>query len=272
MICRGRNDSIEQARARSAAYAFLANALRYPDAEMMVSLMNFQCGSAGFGIFESSYPGLIEHLQAVTDELQRASGGLESLARALREVYLELFGHAVRGECPPYEMEYGKSEIIQQASELADIQGFYAAFGLAMVDRAHERTDHAAAECEFMSALASKLAYALEHHNCEAEKILADAQRSFLTDHLGRWLPAFARRLENADPDGFYGKIGAFIQKFIPAECEGMDASCGPVFLELRPIDPDRDMTIQCGIEECCPGGTSDFVQIRTEHGRSKPS
>lgn len=48
---------------------------------------------------------------------------------AFEQDYGRLLGHTVRSECPPYELEYRGSEVFQQSQTLADIMGFYRAFG-----------------------------------------------------------------------------------------------------------------------------------------------
>lgn len=186
----------------------------------------------------------------------------------LQSAHRRLFGHVVRGKCPPYELEYGRREILQQASELADLAGFYAAFGMQLNDDAHERPDHVCAECEFMSVLAAKEAHALEKKDDEARTVIVDAGRSFLADHLGLWLPAMARRLRDADPDGFYGAMGRLAGSLIELECRLKEVPCGPQLLELRTVDPNSDGTIQCGSEESCPGGENEsLIQIGIDRG-----
>ena len=62
--------------------------------------------------------------------------------------------------CSPYEGSYGAAPLLAgKGAALADIAGFYAAFG--MTPGAAEVEDHIAAELEFMSVLALKEAAAL---------------------------------------------------------------------------------------------------------------
>lgn len=147
---------------------------------------------------------------------------------------------------------------------LADVAGFYSAFGIELTREGHERPDHVSVECEFMSLLTAKEAHAaLDGGGPEARTIVRDAQRSFLEDHLARWLPAFARRLVRADADGFYGSIGGLADAFIRVECRRLDAAAGSSLLELRPVDPERDTAIRCGPETGVPGaGAGGLVQL----------
>ncbi len=61
----------------------------------------------------------------------------------------------------PYETEYTTPDALYKAHQLADIAGFYRAFGLEMSTENRERPDHLAAELEFMHFLALKEAQAM---------------------------------------------------------------------------------------------------------------
>ncbi len=245
----------EQAAVRSGACGFLAAALRYPDRETLALLDEPGRWSGWSETLARTDPGLGKLLGAVRSSLP--SGRHDAQLAALQESHVVLFGHAVRGTCPPYELEYEAGDIPQKSNELADIAGFYGAFGMEMDADAHERADHVAVQCEFMGVLALKELYALETDNTDAQQVVSDAQRSFLADHAGRWMPAVASRLTKADPEGFYGRLGRFLEAFIAAECKRFKVRQGPQLLELRPVDPQRDATIDCGVETSCPGASA---------------
>jgi len=239
---------------RSETYAFLANALRFPDTNGLRILLDAEYMSAWKKGIHDQCPALSAIALELETRLAQYADSAGTAHRVLEESFIKLFGHTVRGVCPPYESEYGKAQIIQQASDLADIQGFYEAFGLRLVDGSHERIDHACVECEFMSVMAAKQAYAIMQGNMEARQVLHDAQAAFLEDHLGRWFIAFSRRLQDADENGFYGNVGKLADKFIQSECTRFGASCGPKFLQLKILDPENDCCMQCGVEQSCPG------------------
>ena len=253
--------TFEKARFRSNVCGFLATALRYPDQESLSSLRDADRWRGWLEALRPVNPVLFRLLEAARAYLTEAGADGSALTSALQDRHTQLFGHAVRGACPPYELEYERGDIPQQAAELADIAGFYNAFGLVPHTQAHERADHAAVQCEFLSVLAAKEVYAAETGNTEACQVLHDAQQAFLADHAGRWLPALATRLIEADPVGFYGTLGELLREFIIDECRHFHADCGPQFLELRPIDAQRDATIECGVEESCPGASSTTLE-----------
>ena len=259
----------ERARLRNSVYGFLAAALRYPDQATLGMLDDATRWSPWFKGIRQTAPVLFELLDAARSTLAESNCDNGTRSEMLQERHTQLFGHAVRSTCPPYELEYERGDIPQQSAELADIAGFYTAFGMELQAAAHERADHATVQFEFLSVLAAKEVYAIENDDSEGRQVLQDAQKSFLADHIARWVPAMATRLFDADPEGFYGRLGGFMHSFIEAECGHFGVGCGPRLLELRTIDPQRDASIECGVEESCPGaapaqqeGTGDFVQI----------
>jgi TorA maturation chaperone TorD len=152
----------------------------------------------------------------------------------------------VRGPIPPYETEYGNEALFQQPQEMADLMGFYRAFGLSVRVDGHERCDHISCECEFLSFLALKEAYGLEHRDAEMVQQSRKATRLFLRDHLGRFLPAFASKLQRENRTGFYGMLVKLCLAFIELESNCFDVPRGAASLGLRPVDDDR-IPMACG-------------------------
>ncbi len=159
------------------------------------------------------------------------------------ESYVRLLGHTVRSECPPYELEYRASEVFQQSQTLADIAGFYRAFGFDAIGPLTERADHVATEWEFLSAISmmESLATSDEQVQC-----CRDAQCSFLTEHAANWMPAFFERIRRAEPRSFIADVISLADALLRQWCGTRRVAVGPEWLELRPID-EEDSTITCG-------------------------
>lgn len=249
----------EIAKARSAAYSLMACALGDPDDALMDSL--------GDADRWQEWPSIIQNADAQAGQsladLKKYIVSSDNEQDHLRDTHLRLFGHTVRSLIPPYELEYGQGEINRQASELADINGFYSAFGMELMPGEHERTDHVSIECEFMSVLAVKEAFASAAENQEAYGVVRDAERHFLQDHLGCWLPSFARRIQDNDPEGFYGTVARFAQTFVAMDCNHFKIEIGQPLLALRPADPVLDANIDCGTGNRVPGAQGDsLVQV----------
>lgn len=257
------SDPATCAEDRGMLYALLANAWRHP-AE---ALINALLGRGDRGFLPAPNEALSESANASIRSLEEARDRFrecseQEVLTTLGAEHARLFGHSVRGSCPPYELEYGRSEIIQQTAELADISGFYNAFGLDLRETAFERGDHIAVECEFLSVLCAKQAWGLRQGQVEMAETCLDAQRLFLRDHLARWSPAFAHRVAMADADGFYGRVASLTLALIEQECRAFGISVGPQWLELRPADPERDAAIDCDTGGCGGATADQLVQI----------
>lgn len=232
----------EQALARAVLYRFLSTAFRYPDPSNLSDLDELADGALAAGAtldeMGAELSGRLEALMA-----RRRSASPDELTRG----YAVLFGHSAQGTCPLYETEYGEcDEGLQQPHQLGDLSGFYAAFGLVPSRRIHERMDHVSIECEFLAFLYQKESYALSLDSPERLDVTVDAERKFLRHHLGRWAPAFSRRVLEQAGDGFYGKVASFAVDLLTADCRFHGVGTGPEQLHLRKIPDDPEDTYTC--------------------------
>jgi TorA maturation chaperone TorD len=189
--------------------------------------------------------------------------------RDLEARFAELFGHTVRAAICAYETEFGGGQIFQQAQEMADLQGWYAAFGLERRPDVRERPDHVAVECEFAGFLCRKEAYMLAREDRGQSELIRQAYRRFLRDHLARFGMALTVRLERIDGDGFHGRLASLCREFLVAECRRVDVEPGPKALPLRPDTAD-DVPAACDDgADCDPSGGSD--EGSSPFGRTAP-
>ncbi|MEO6810319.1 MAG: molecular chaperone TorD family protein [Isosphaeraceae bacterium] len=149
---------------------------------------------------------------------------LNSSLDQIKADHNRIFGLVIPKECPPYETEYvSTSEAFQRTQQLADIAGFYCAFGLEPSNQSPERHDNVVLELEFMAFLLLKKRLAVsdpEDVDEAAEHVLVceEAEHSFMKDHLSWWLPAFATGLMSKSGSGVYHEIGRTLAALIPAE------------------------------------------------------
>jgi DMSO reductase family type II enzyme chaperone len=256
-------DAIEVALARSAAHGLLAQAFRYPGAGHWSLLADGERWKAWPEILNRERPQVGDALRRLRDHVLSPDAERSFSIESTQAAFSRLFGHAVKGACPTYELEYGAGEVFQRVARLADLNGFYSAFGLVLKNDAHERADHVSVEFEFMSVMAAKEAYAEQRDEREGLETVRTAAGRFLEEHLGGWLPSLARRVSDTDPGGFYGTLGEFAARFIQSECESYGVSAGPRLLELRSVDDEAETVQRCAAEQPgagCPmdaGGTA---------------
>jgi putative dimethyl sulfoxide reductase chaperone len=174
---------------------------------------------------ECDIPLLVEQLHAPLDEL--------------RADYDRVFGLVVSKECPPYETEYYPTqETFGRSQQIADVAGFYRAFGIEPSQSSPERPDHLALELEFLAFLLLKKRLALAAVDLDPEaseqaSVCERAHRDFFRDHLAWWVPAFAAGLRRRAKDGYPHVLARVLTAWIPAECRRLDISA--VLMPVRP-------------------------------------
>jgi len=240
------------ALARSAVYRFLSLAFSPPLEDLIALRAEGAALARALDVLRDAGDGGVpaEDLLRV---LQDADGP------ALGEDYHLVFGHQASADCPLYETPYLAAGVFQQAQQLADIAGFYRAFGLEAAEEAGERVDHISLETEFMGALAYREAYARVHHGPAEVALLREAQRAFLRDHLVRWVPLLAR-LVGRRTDGFYLHLTHLAAAWVAREAEALGLppadAAGIAIPEPGIALPAEDAQVQSAAactEEGCP-------------------
>ncbi len=244
----------EIALARGAAYGLLAHAFRYPDPEHWSRFTERERWESWPEILHHERPEVGNALRHLQERFRSPDPARSVSVEEAQAAFSRLFGHTVKGACPAYELEYGTGEVFQRSASLSDLQGFYSAFGLELQGRTKERADHVSVECEFMSIIAAKEGYASQEQDSEGLQTVREAAGRFLEAHLGRWLPSLARRIREADPEGFYGALGSFAASFIRSECRTYGVCAGPRLLELRSADEDEETTQRCAVGDLGTG------------------
>lgn len=226
-------------RARLTVYRFLSMAASHPRSERWPLLLepDFQELVVAAAELIRGEP------QARPDSLARGElppeamelTPLISFTRLPRDLliteYDRVFGLLISRDCPPYETEYCPQTFsVYRSQQLADVAGYYRAFGLEPADKDPARQDHIVLELEFMAWLIAKTLYASENRQGDNADLCRDAQVNFFRDHLAWWVPAFALALRRkADVLGgegeltspaktYLGAVGAFLAAFVPAE------------------------------------------------------
>lgn len=259
--------SIDLAIARSFIYRFIAKAYEDPTPggwqwlcdpatqENLRAAWAFHCRTGGAPV--SDVP---DSISTNGDRRDACPTFAPDFFDLFHSAYLAAFGHAARGSCPLNEIEYGdlKADPLFQPHRLADLAAFYRAFGLEVAADADERHDHICLELEFMCVLAAKEAYALENQlDAEELAVCREAQKKFLREHLGRWTPAFARRLLAATTDPSLTALAEFTKDFIESDCARFGVTPGSEDLRLRAVDEaSESMCASCGISNLPPGAT----------------
>ena len=147
---------------------------------------------------------------------------LPETSATLNGEFEDTFGLLVSKACPPHETEYiGSKFSFQRSNALADVSGFYRAFGLTTSAMQRERPDHIVQELELLAFLICHELNAGEQNQPgwqQRAEICHDAQVRFLGDHLAWWAPAFAKLLGREACGEFYPEAGRFLAALIPVD------------------------------------------------------
>ena len=162
---------------------------------------------------------------AIDDSVADAVADLpeESAGEPLARTWGSLFGVEAGVRISPYELTYLPGPLMTNIRRLADIRGFYEAFGLAIVAGRNDRTDHLCFLTEFLAILCQREAHLREQGDREGVAVVVDAQRSFLEDHLGRWYWRFVDEVCEHDENGFFADVAAGLAALVEADIDRLD-------------------------------------------------
>ena len=233
-----------RAMARSAVYRCLSLACGYPTAERVQALREEALPTARAATLIAC-KALTPQLAVLTRQLDGAKHG------ELRSQYHAALGHLPLPDCPAYETGYLGKDVFRQTNVMADVGGFYRAFGVRVGRGEHERIDHVTTELEFMRFLTHKEARARVHHGRAQVDICRRAQRRFWREHLGPWLPTFALLLAKSAQRGFYGDLALGLATFAEAESRILGKTA--IAMEIS-SDPQTFDEMDCSIDaDACP-------------------
>ncbi|MEO5373479.1 MAG: molecular chaperone TorD family protein [Alphaproteobacteria bacterium] len=163
---------------------------------------------------------------------------------ALADDYMRLF--MGRASVSLHETAYGDGRRVNgRPVELADIGGYYAAFGVELREANPDLPDHISAECEFISMLLVKEAYALGHGWGVQWRTTRQALGGFLRDHLGRWPHCLLPSLREEDASPPYRDMTRLLVALVASECRRHGVR--PERADARmPFDPVQEDEFVC--------------------------
>lgn len=202
----------EEALALADLFRMLALAYSFPDSDSIDSTRR-QIGASNVALSQFRPHARLRKL------LQRAAREWRSVALdELRAEYSRLFlGSSL---VPLREGGFGDGmRFAGQPVDLADLNGFYLAFGFGPPPTAASPPDHLGVELEFVSLLYLKISYALQRRQNEQVRITRAALAGFLKDHLGRWVGGFEAALAEVGGAPAYLGLAGILSRAVAAEC-----------------------------------------------------
>jgi TorA maturation chaperone TorD len=228
-----RDEAVTSALRRAGIYRVLGAAFAYPTPERIEELAR-----------ATSTLALSEEADVLRDALVGFAGAAYTTsAETAGTEYVFLFDREAR--CPAHEGAWGGAAATAgRVARLADIAGFYRAFGFEAAGAQPESEDHLVPELEFMSAVALKQAWALGEGHHERADIAGDAATKFLTEHLGRWARTFAHALAGATALPYYTTAATLLCEWVAADVARLGAT--PDAMGDATIDPVQSESFEC--------------------------
>ena len=211
---------VEGLLGRSILYRWGARLFVYPDDALIEDLCSGHTAEE-LSAAEAAV-GADPELAEALDALRKTIGALDPRAPGLAEEYTFLFERDVH--CPLYETSYRSEREIVLTHDLAEISGFYGAFGVQVSSLHPDRADHLSLELDFLSFLCAKEAYAVEQGWKGRAALTRKARLRFLQEHPAEWLPDFATRLTQHARLDFYPTAARFAQANVAAEAPTRDS------------------------------------------------
>ncbi len=201
-------------------YRVLAAALRYPSAEELRELFTE----------ETSADSVVSHIAATL---------LPLVDDDLEGEYNRLFAQSVA--VSPHERSYTGGDLGPGLGQLAAL---YQAFGLRCGGRDSEVPDHIGAELEFAAFLCLKEALHEEEGTAEAQEavsIVRAARKTFMQEHLGRWIAAFADKLRDMAQHQYYADLALLLRDFVQKDFVGQGWEMPVAGRHLPVLGPDAE-------------------------------
>ncbi len=238
---------------RARLYKLASLAFDRPDEEFREALLS---GEFADQLVESAAAldneTLAVHADAVVEEAPTDEAGVDDLYSE----WATHFGFEEGGEIQQYQIEYGPGTLVTSTDTIADIAGFFKAFGLEIRDGNRDRADHLCLQLEFCSHLALQTAYLQLDEDETGIDVLVNAQEDFIEDHLGRWIPRYSETVEDECVSAFYRELARLVDELVAEDVDRLDIN-PDVFPETPPApmeqftgDDDGDFRCDsCGID-----------------------
>ncbi len=259
--------AVERALSRSKLYLLLSWSYLYPEDDEFLDYLQsgelVEDGRAALSSLRGALPAPLdadteESLDAIADRFDTvenwvSSEGVNWSLQDLRDEHRRVFSNVIALDCPPYETLFGNDHVFGQSYVMGDIAGFYSAFGVQLSQDIHERLDHLSVELEFLHFLAYKESYALCHDGLEKLKTVVDAEKKFVKEHVGRWVPLFSGMLKKKAEYGFYKVVADLTSQWVAFEVAHLGVTPQPYSeTDYRPanlVSPEGQ-SFECGAQD----------------------
>lgn len=196
---------IKKAKARAEVYRLLSQAFYDPKILDNAFALKLEEAFQALGIY------------LFKEALEALKLGIESInTTELSVEYCKLFFGPAKLLAPPYESVYLEGRVMGEST--VDVVKSYEKAGISISQNFKNLPDHAAAELEFMYYLCSKELEAWEKKDIHGVFHYLVLQKSFLKEHLMKWIPQFCELIKKNASSEFYRSLAKIAEGYINIE------------------------------------------------------
>ena len=140
--------------------------------------------------------------------VQKNKGISDEAFQELRVDHTRLFVGVGKVLAPPWESVYFNEDRMVFQKQTLEVRDWYRRFGLELENLHKEPDDHIGLEMSFIAFLAELGVKVLDEQDEEKYKLLNDAKRQFLSEHLLLWGPAWCALVKEHANTDFYRGLG----------------------------------------------------------------
>lgn len=147
--------------------------------------------------------------------------------------------------CPANESAFVRRD---KGAILADLAGFYAAFGFEHEQASAEKCDHLRTQLHFAAVLLVMLDRSRRQGDDDAAEVVAAALVKFHADHAGLWLGMFCDQLEATTTLALYAQVAEVLRRIWQAVGESHDLPAAVVEGAVEAYEPTTATPYECGM------------------------
>lgn len=169
--------------------------------------------ATGNDLMDAGYRALASYLSA-------ADGA--SLTELAVDYVRAFIGHGIDAHSAayPFESVYTSEKRLMMQGSRDEVLAIYRSEGLDKRTDWRDGEDHIALELEFMRVMALRIAAALEEGDEAGALRLEEVQRTFMADHLLRWVPTMMRDQRIFARTGLYLGLADLTEGFLQEDAE----------------------------------------------------
>ncbi len=206
-------DSVNRAAAKAALYSLLAQALNYPDKDLVKSL----CRGGFFrevmdALDALGIEGLNDYLETLQEEFTGPEVDPATLLLDIEKDYTWMcYASKPRRLVYLFESVYNEGKLYDEST--FQIARLYYEAGLKVEEDFRLPPDHIAVELEFMSFLSFKEMEGLKMGDDKIENYAVELQRRTLDEHLRKFALAVADNLDKHAKTSFYRSVAKIMKE-----------------------------------------------------------